>query len=212
MTQAFQILFSAATAAGFVLPFLAPGAWPWWDSVWIFFFFVMVYADLARRLGLSAARTGAGIVILTMAVLLGAAGFSGSLNFTENAGLQIGGAIPLVLPLLAFAMLTVSGQAAESAFPGAGRTALALATTAAFLLSVLNGLTFFSTNRIWWEWNPENAPGGMPGLLLLLAIASFALISVCPADSHLKRSRWNAGLLAWLGMNTLFLVAHLPRP
>ncbi len=212
MTRFFRALFWTATAVGTILPFLGPGAWPWWDSVWIFFFFVMVYADLAGRMGLSAARTTAGIVILTMAVLLGAAGFSGSLNFTENAGLQIGGAIPLVLPLLAFAMLTVSGQTAESAFPGAGRAVLALATTAAFLLSVLNGLTFFSTNRIWWKWNPENAPGGLSGMLLLLAIASFAMIFACPVDPHLKRSRWSTGLLAWIGMNTLFLVAHLHLP
>lgn len=215
MKRLFWILFFAATAAGAALPFLPPCSWPWWDSTWIAFFFVAVYYDLAAASGLSSARFSSGVVVIAMAVLLGLSGLTGwpcgPLRFTAHAGLQIGGTLPLVLPLLAFSLLTVSGHAATSVFPGAGRIAFALATAAGFLLSVVNGLAFFAADRIWWEWNPVNAPDslarGVFGLAFLGATA-LALAFAYPVDSRLRLSRWSPGLIAWLAANALFLAAN----
>ena len=215
MKRLFWILFFAATAAGMALPFLPPGSWPWWDSTWIAFFFVAVYYDLAAAAGLASARFSSGVVVIAMAVVLALSGLTGwpcgPLRFTAHAGLQIGGTLPLVLPLLAFSLLTVSSHAAASAFPGGGRMALALATAAGFLLSLANGLAFFATDRIWWEWNPMQAPGSLArggfGLVFLGATA-FALAFAYPVDSRLKLSRWSPGLIAWLAANALFLAAN----
>lgn len=215
MKKLFWILFFAATAAGVALPFLPTGSWPWWDSVWVMVFFVAVYADLAGTCGLSAARFSSSIVVIVMAVVLGLTGMTGwpcgPLVFTAHAGLRIGGAIPLILPLLAFSLLTVSGHAASAAFPGAGRTGLSLATAAGFLLSVVNGLALFEACRIWWVWNPLHGPQPTTRAALglaILAASAFALAFVYPVDSRMRRSRWSTGLLAWLSANTLFLVAN----
>jgi uncharacterized membrane protein len=212
----FQGLFVALTIAGAALPFLTPGTWPWWDSSWIFVFFVAVYANLARASGLSAARFSSGIVVLAMAVILGLTGLTGwpcgPLRFTAHAGLSLGGAMPLALPLLAFALLTVSVQAAEAAFPGAGRTGLVLAATAGFILSVINGLRFFTWDRLWWVWNPE---GGQDGNwravfgLVVLAAAAFAVSFAYPPDTRLRRNRWSPDAVVWILVNTLFLAANL---
>ena len=150
-----------------------------------------------------------------MAVLLALTGLTGwpfgPLQFTAHAGLRIGGAIPLVLPLLAFALLTASGHAAAAAFPGAGRTGLAFGTATGFLLSVVNGLALFVPCRIWWVWNPLDQPhaaGRAAFGLLFLGAAAFALAFVYPADSRLRLNRWNTGSIAWLSTNALFLVAN----
>jgi uncharacterized membrane protein len=216
MSRVFWSLFFALTVAGAALPFLTPASWPWWDSSWIFVFFVAVYSDLATSSGLPAARFSSGIVVISMAVLLGLTGLTGwpagPLQFTSHAGLQLGGVIPLTLPLLAFAILTVSAQAAASAFPGANRTGLALATAGGFVASVVNGLAFFVSDRIWWLWNPPGGPhaAGHAGFgLLFLAVTAFALAFAYPADTRMQRSRWNTGFVAWLAINALFLTANL---
>ncbi len=216
MKRIFRLLFLASTAAGLALPFLPAGSWPWWDSAWIFCFFIFVYMDLVDSAGLSAARLSSGIVVISMAVILGLSGLTGwpagPLKFTPHAGLMLGGALPLVLPLLAFAMLTVSAQASDTAISGAGRYGLALATTGAFIFSILNGLTFFVKDRIWWIWNPLGGPHALGQAafgLVFLAAAAFALAFVYPADSRMRRSRWSTGLEAWFGANLLFLVATI---
>jgi len=215
LKQIFWILFFATTAAGGVLPFLPSGSWPWWDTAWVALFFVTVYADLAVAVGLSGARLSSGVVLISMAVVLGLTGLTGwpcgPLVFTAHAGFRLGGAIPLALPLLAYSLLTVSGRAAASAFPGAGRRALASATAAGFLLSILNGLAFFVRDRIWWIWNPLAMPhvaGRAVFGLAFLAAAAFALSFVYPPDTRMRQSRWNAGLAAWLAVNALFLAAN----
>jgi uncharacterized membrane protein len=215
LKRTFWLLFFASTAAGVALPFLPAGSFRWWDSAWAIVFFVAVYADLAGAAGLSRARYCSGIVVVAMAVLLGLSGLTGwpcgPLLFTPQAGLRLGGAVPLILPLLAFALLTVSGQAAAAAFPGAGRTGLAAATAAGFLLTVVNGLSLFETVRIWWVWNPLNAPHAVASAafsLGFLGATAFALAFVYPADSRLRLSRWSTGLVAWLSVNGLFLVAN----
>lgn len=216
MRRVFWCLFFALTVAGAALPFLTPASWPWWDSPWIFVFFVAVYSDLAASAGLSAARFSSGIVVISMAVILGLSGLTGwpagPLQFTAHAGLQLGGVIPLTLPLLAFALLTVSAQAAASAFPGANRMGLALATAGGFVASVVNGLAFFVTDRVWWLWNPVGLPraaGHAVFGLIFLAATAFALAFAYPADTRMRQSRWSAGLVAWLAVNALFLTANL---
>ena len=117
-----------------------------------------------------------------------------------------------MLPLLGFSLLTVSGQTAAAAFPGAGRPGLASGTAGAFVLTVANGTAFFTTGRFWWLWNPE---GGGPAYgraalsLGVLAAAGFALAFVYPVDSRMRRGRWNAGVAAWISTNVLFLAARL---
>lgn len=215
MKRVFWALFFAATAAGSALPFLPGGSWPWWDPAWGMLFFVAAYADLAGSAGLSAARLASGIVVVAMAVLLGVSGLTGwpcgPLQFTAHAGLRLGGAVPLVLPLLAFALLASGGRAATAAFPGAGRTGHAAATAAAFIVSVANGLALFVPCRIWWVWNPLGQPGAAGRAafaLLFLAAAAFALAFTFPPDTRLKTGRWNPGLAAWLAANALFLAAN----
>jgi len=209
------LLFFVVTAAGAPLPFLPAGSWPWWDSVWITIFFVAVYYDLASSLGLSQTRFASGVVVATLAVLLGLSGLTGwplgPLRFTEHAGFQLGGAVPLLLPLLAFSLLTVSHQAAAAAFPGSGQAPLAAATAGAFLLTLLNGIVFFSLNRLWWEWNSPHLPDATVRAAMgvfFLGIAAFALAFVYPVDTRLKTNRWSPGLVAWLAGNALFLVAN----
>jgi hypothetical protein len=216
LKRIFWLLFFAATAAGTSLPFLPPGSWPWWDPTWIAFFFVAVYYVRAGSAGLAAARFSSGIVVLAMAVVLGLGGLTGwpvgPLRFTAHAGLLLGGTLPLVLPLLAFSLLTAGGQAAASAFPGMGRTAHAFATAAGFLFSIVNGLAFFVADRIWWEWNPMHDPhaaGRAVFGLAFLGATAFALAFVYPVDSRMRLSRWSPGLVAWLAANALFLVGNL---
>lgn len=218
MKRIFWFLFFASTTGGFALPFLSPGTWSWWDSLWIFSFFVAVYADLANETGLSTARVSSGIVIVGMAVLLGLSGISGwplgPLLFTERAGLRIGGTIPLELPLLAFGLLTVSWRTAAMAFPGAGRTLLPLATAGAFLFSIINGLSFFTNSRIWWVWNPAGGAGVLGRAvfsLVFLAAVSFALTFAYPVVSSVRKSWRNTAFPAWFCINALFLVANCAK-
>jgi hypothetical protein len=210
------MLFPACTAAGFALPFLPAGSWPWWDSAWVLIFFVGVYAKLAGWAGLSAARMSAGIVVVALALVLGLGALTGwpvgPLRFTEHAGLRLGGAIPLMLPLLGFSLLTVSGQAAAAALPGAGRLGLAAGTAAGFVFTIANGITFFAADRLWWLWNPwGDGPASVRAVMSLgaLAAAGFALSFVYPVDSRLRLARWNAGVAAWVLTNVLFATARL---
>lgn len=216
MRRIFWILFFLCSAAGLILSFLPPGSWPWWDSAWILLFFVAAYAGMVESAGLSATRMTAGIVLVSMAVLLGLGALTGwpvgPLRFTEHSGLRLGGAIPLVLPLFAFALLTASGQAAAAAMPGAGRTGLAAGTAVAFLVTITNGTDFLVSRRIWWLWNPwgdGQAPGRIIFSFLVLGAAAAILSFAYPLDTGMRRTRWNAAVMAWLSTNLLFLSARL---
>lgn len=218
MRRIFWILFFSCSAAGLVLPFLPPASWPWWDSTWILLFFVTTYAGMVESAGLSATRMAAGIVLVSMAVLLGLGALTGwpvgPLRFTEHSGLRLGGAIPLVLPLFAFALLTASGQMAAAAMPGAGRTGLATGTALAFLFTIANGTAFLVSNRIWWLWNPwddGHATGRIVSSLLVLGAAAALLTLAYPADTAMRRTRWNAASLAWISTNLLFLTAWIAK-
>lgn len=216
MKRILWVLFFLVTATGAVLPFLPAGSWPWWDPLWVALFFIAVYYDFASSSGLSRARFSSGIVVIAMAVILGLSGMTGwpigPLRFTTHAGLQLGGSVPLILPLLAYAILSTCNMAAASAFPWSGRKVLAAATALAFLLTVINGCAFASLSRLWWEWNPTRMPDASGRAVIGLAFLSasaFALAFVYPVDSRLRMSRWNPGAFAWLAGNTLFLVANL---
>jgi len=216
MTKVLWSLFFACTASGLALPFLPATTWPWWDAAWILIFFVAVYVDLVGWAGLPAARMSAGIVVVSLGVLLALGTMTGwpvgPMRFTEHSGLRLGGTLPLALPLLGFCLLTVSGQVAAAAFPGAGKPGLAAGTAAAFLLALANGMGFFAADRIWWLWNPWSdgpAAGRAVFSLGVLAAAGFALAFVYPADSRLRLRRWNACAAAWIIINLLFLAARL---
>ena len=216
MSRIFWILFFLCSAAGLTLPFLPPASWPWWDSTWILLFFVASYAGMVGSAGLSATRMTAGIVLVSMAVLLGLGALTGwlvgPLRFTEHSGLRLGGAIPLALPLFAFALLTASGQAAAAALPSAGRVGLAAGTAAAFLFTIVNGMEFLVSNRIWWLWNPwgdVTATGRILFSFLSLGTAAVILSFAYPANTGMRRTRWNAAAMAWVSTNLLFLAARL---
>ncbi|TSA31345.1 MAG: carotenoid biosynthesis protein [Verrucomicrobiaceae bacterium] len=216
MRRIFWILFFSCSAAGLILSFLPPGSWPWWDSSWILLFFVATYAGMVESEGLSATRMTAGIVLVSMAVLLGLGALTGwpvgPLRFTEHSGLRLGGAIPLALPLFAFALLTASGQAAAAAMPGSGRTGLAIGTAVAFLVTIANGTDFLVSRRIWWLWNPwgdGHAPGRIIFSFLVLGAAAAILSFAYPVHTSMRRTRWNAAVIAWLSINLLFLAARL---
>jgi len=216
MKRVFWILFFLCSAAGLILPLLPPASWPWWDSTWILLFFVAAYAGMVESTGLSTTRLTAGIVLVSMAVLLGLGALTGwplgPLRFTEHSGLRLGGAIPLAVPLFAFALLTTSGQVAAVAMPSAGRTGLAVGTAIAFLITIANGTEFLVTDRIWWLWNPwgdGNATGRISFSFLVLGAAAAILSFAYPADTGMRRTRWNAAVIAWLSINLLFLAARL---
>ena len=218
MKHIFWILFYVATAAGGALVFQPPGSWPWWDSIWGFVFFVAVYADLAGAAGLAGSRLASGVVVISMAIVLGLTALTGwpcgPLQFTARAGLHLGGALPLTLPLLAFSLLTVSGRAAGAAFPEAGRNFLAAATAAGFLITVVDALSFFVTDRAWWDWNPSQDPNAAVRAvfaLAFLAAMAFVLAFVYPVDSRMRRHRWNSGAAAWIAANALFLLANFSK-
>lgn len=215
MTRIFWLLFWGATAAGLALPFQSAGTWPWWDSVWILVFFMAAYAELVSASSLSAARMAAGIIVISLAVILGVGSLTGwpvgPLRFTEHSGLRLGGALPLVLPLFGFALLFASRLVAEAAFPSAGRGGLAAATAAAALATLLNGLTFLMSDRLWWLWNPWGdgmAFGRAIFSLAVLGLAGLAFTFVLPADSRLRTRRWTPGVIAWVSTNILFLAAR----
>lgn len=216
MIRLFWVLFLAATAAGLALPFQPASAWPWWDSAWILVFFVAAYADLVAASSLSSARMAAGIVVILLAVILGLGSLTGwpvgPLRFTEHSGLRLGGALPLVLPLFGFALLSASRQVADAAIPSAGRAGLAAATSAAALATILNGLPFLMSDRLWWLWNPwgdGNASGRAVFSLAVLGVAAIALSLALPVDSRLRTRRWTPGAIAWIATNVLFFVARL---
>jgi len=214
--RVFWILFFSCSAAGLALPFLPPASWSWWDSTWILLFFVAAYAGMVEVAGLSATRMTAGIVLVSMAVLLGLGALTGwpvgPLRFTEHSGLRLGGAIPLALPLFGFALLTASGQVTAALMPGAGRAGLAAGTAVAFLVSIANGTEFLVADRIWWLWNPwgnGSATGRIVFSCLVLGSAAALLSFAYPADTSMRRTRWNAASIAWVSINLLFLAARL---
>lgn len=210
----FWVLFILWTTPGIALLFLESGAGGWWDPVWILLFALAAYSDLVGIKGLGAARICAGIVLLAFVLILAVVALGGwpPVHFTDRAGLRIGGAVPLLLPLLAFALLTVSACATAGVFPHAGRRGLAGWTAAGFAFSVVNGSIFFAKERFFWLWNPRGAESaGLNGALgiAFLGAATFALAFAYPADARMHRARCSGPLVAWFAVNGLFLAANL---
>ncbi|MEI6491921.1 MAG: hypothetical protein WCO94_05165 [Verrucomicrobiota bacterium] len=211
MTYPLWLLFIGWTLGGLLLPFFDRGAFDWWDKVWVALFAVAAYAGIAARSGLSSARVCASVVFVSFAAALAAAVLCGPLapHFTPQAGPKIAGVFPLLPPLLLFALLSASERVTADIFPCAGRAGHAAWTALGFAICVVNGLAFLEKTRGWWVENPGgDGWSGAVAMTTVLACAAFALAFVYPVDSRMRLNRLSAGLVAWLSVNGLFLVAN----
>jgi hypothetical protein len=195
----------------------------WWDVVWVLFLALTSYASLASTYGLAHARVSAGVVLVVfsgMLLLTALCGWPlGPIQFAGPSALRLGNAFPLLPPLLAFSLLTLSQRALAVAFPNLGTNALALSVAGVFTASVCNGLAFLVKARLWWLWNPWGEGAAiLPACIgiLSLALAGFFLARIYPEDTALKLKRWSseAGVLiivniVFLAANVLFLAGRL---
>jgi hypothetical protein len=211
MKHPLWLLFIGWTLGGLALPFFDRGAFGWWDKVWVALFAVAAYAGIAARSGLSSARVCASVVIVSFAATLAMAVLCGQLapHFTPQAGPEIAWVFRLLPPLLLFALLSESEQVSAVVFPCAGRVGHAAWTALGFAICVVNGAAFLEKTRGWWVGNPGgNGWIGAVAMTTVLACVAFALAFVYPVDSRMRTNRWSAGLVAWLAVNGLFLVAN----
>ena len=184
MTRLWQT-FIAWTLSGMALPFLDRGAFGWWDKIWAVLFAVTAYAGIAGRSGIASARVCAGVVFVSFAAGIAGTKLAGlsALHFTPQAGPGVAGLFPLLLPLLLFAILSLSERAAAVIFPYSERIGHAGWTSLGFAVSVVNGAAFLATTRVWWAGNPVG--GGWVGACAataLLAALAFGLSFVYPVD------------------------------
>ncbi len=211
MKHPFWFLFIGWTISGLALPFFDPGAFGWWDGVWVVLFAVAAYAGVAARAGLSSSRVCAVVVFVSFAAALATAELTGrlGLQFTPQAGPGMSTGIPLLPLLLLFAILSVSERTAAVIIPYAGRVGHAAWTALGFTVSVVNGAAFLAKTRVWWVGNPGGDGWvGAGTVTALLACIAFGLSFVYPADSRMRRTRWSVEVAAWLALNILFLAAN----
>jgi hypothetical protein len=65
-----------------------------------------------------------------------------------------------------------------------------------FAATLLNGLVFFNSARLWWLWNPWGEAG-------------FFLARIYPEDTDMKLTRWSPAAVVLIVINTLFLAANI---
>lgn len=197
------------TASGAGLAAMAPGAFAWWDPVWVLLLVLAAHIGLVARGGLGPARFCAGITLAVFMACGILAAASGRVAFGGPGFFRIGGVLALMPPLFAFALLVVCHGAAGCLFPFLRPRVLAAFTAFVFVFTVWNGAGFLSVERQWWiavpgplEW-PVAA-----GALVALGLLAWGLAFLQPADTRMHRSRWSpeAGLL--LVMNAVFGVAR----
>lgn len=207
---------TAWTLGGAVLLFQEAGSCVWWDVVWVLLLALTAYSGLVGTGGLGRARMCAAAVLVVfsaMVVLTVLTGWPfGPVRFQGPATLRLGNVLPLLPPMLAFALLTLAQRTAAVAFPGLGVNALASTTAAIFTVTALNGLTFLGKARLWWLWNPWGEASALwPTVTgcVSLALAGFFLARIYPEDTGLKLTRWSPAAALLLVMNGLFLAAAL---
>ncbi|MEI8294111.1 MAG: hypothetical protein WCG66_09000 [bacterium] len=203
------------TAGGAFLLFREAGSCSWWDAGWVLLLALMAHVSLVMVGGLSRARLCAGVVLVvfaSMVLLTALCGWPlGPLRFTGPAALRLGNVFPLLPPLMAFSLLTLSQRALAVACPEFGTNALAVAVAAVFTASILNAASFLSRFRIWWLWNPwgeTQAPLATISGSISLVLAGFFLARIYPEDTGLKLSRWSPALAVLIVLNLLFLAAN----
>lgn len=214
MRRLFWGLMLATTLLGGGLFIVPGGSWPWWDPTWIILFFVAAYVEVATRCGLSSARMACGLVILVLAVVLAVFTLTGwpfgPINFTERAGLTLGGAIPLVLPLFGFAVLATCHEGLEALQPAIPRAWLSLCTSVGFLLTLANGLSFFTADRVWWISGGLSFEGALTGAVVFLVL-NWGLAWSLPSHLHTSRRRISLPLAGLAATNALFLAANFAK-
>jgi len=217
ITRWLTMAFCVWTLSGAVLIFQGAGQQPWWDPVWVLLLAASAYAGLVAASSLGAARITslavmAGFGALLVVNLVTAWPF-GALKFTDHVGPRIGGSFPVLIPVLAFAILGASHRAASLLLPSAGRSAAAGASAGLFTLTVANSLTFLGRDRLWWIWDPWgllSGPAAAIVAIVALGATGFGLAFLFPAERGL-RLRWNHAATVLTAANVLFLVAHLRR-
>ena len=215
MKKAHTILVVAWTLlAGYLLT-LESGTFPWWDAIWVLLLSIMAYGGLVSLSGLAKARACAGIVLVVFSALIGLTIFTGwPLGPTRFCGLdalKIGGAFPLLPPLLAFALLTLAQKTAAQIFPSFERNGLAAISTGFFCITLGNGLLFLCKSRLWWLWNPWGGGDSyipVAVAFVSLAVTGFFLARIYPEDTGLKLTRWSPEGVVLLFVNLLFLTGN----
>jgi len=216
MAKLLYIAFGIWTASGLGLLVVEPARFGWWSPVWILLFAMAAYVALAGKVGLASARVSAGAILLGFGILLAVGSVigwpTGPVRFTESSGPRIAGHLPALLPVFAFSLLTICWQAAGSCFPFAGRAGICAAAAVGFSATLANSVVFLSGNRIWWLWNPWDAPVGnlaLAGSLLSMGVAAFALAFVYPSARRLHSARWSPSSVLLVVVNMLFLAANM---
>ncbi len=209
--------FAAAwTLSGVALIFAPAGSVPWWDFVWVLSLLLVGYAGIASAQGIGPARVAAGVGLLGFSIVLAVGAVTGlptgPVRFTAHAGAKIGGLLPVLVPVMAFALLALAVRVAWVVAPGAGRFGTAGLAAGFFTVTLTNGLGFLSGQRFWWLWNPWGNPVGpwvLAVALLSFAVVAFALALAFPAFTELRRRQWLDPALVLVGLNMLFAVYWL---
>ncbi len=216
MKKTISILAVFWTLVGGFLLFRESGTFPWWDVVWVLLLATIAYSGLVTLAGLAKARACAGIVLVVFSAFIALTIFTGwplgPIRFRGLDALKLGNSFPLLPPLLAFALLSLSQKTAAQIFSTVGRNALATITAGFFCLTITNGLIFFCKTRLWWLWNPwggESAHFQAAIAFAMLALAGFFLARIYPEDTGLKLSRWSSEGVVLLAVNLLFLAANI---
>ena len=211
-----SILAVLWTLAGGFLLFRESGTFPWWDAVWVLLLATMAYGGLVTLAGLAKARAWAGIALVVFSAFIALTIFTGwplgPIRFRGPDALKLGNTFPLLPPLLAFALLSLSQKTAAQIFSTVGCNALATIAAGFFCLTTANGLIFLFKTRLWWLWNPwrgESAHFQAVIAFVMLALAGFFLARIYPEDTALKLSRWSPDGVVLLTVNLLFLLANL---
>lgn len=215
MTHVLNVAFALWTASGLGLLLVEPSRFGWWSPVWILLFALAAYVGLVGKVGLASARVCAGVVIVGFSILLAVGSTTGwptgPVRFTENSGPRVAGLFPALVPVFAFSLLALCWQAVGALTPSVGRAGVCARAAAGFSATVGNSVVFLNGNRMWWLWNPWDAPVGMVtmvGALLSLGVAAFGLAFIFPTAPRLHSARWSPAATLLAVVNLLFLVAN----
>jgi uncharacterized membrane protein len=191
------------------------------DFAWITLAAANVYLSLAETEGLPTARRwalilggGSGAVAATSALT----GFPlGRIVYSAHLGVKIG-PVPVGLPLLWFAILIGSREAALRILPRANRIVIALGTAALAALTDANLEPLATKVRALWFWSAEGpalppifTPPAMNGIAWFVAAFALTLALREEKVSADLRSRSWKPLVVLALLNGIFLAANVAR-
>ena len=190
------------------------------DAIWMLLAAITVYLHAVASEGLPTARRQAAIVLVASTAFewIGTrTGFPfGPYEYTENFGPQIGGVVPIAIPLAWLVVVLCGRNLVFWLRPHASRVEVASGVALTALLTDLNLEPVAWNIRHYWLWYPAQAqspPSHWPPVQNYAAwfVLSLALALVLPSDHSLRvrrPSRWRP-MVTLLLLNALLALVHL---